>query len=114
MEKKQIMMVVVLDLSPAFDTVDHDILLIILNEHFGICDKVLEWFNSYLWPRLFKVQIGKDYSQPQQLYFSVPQGLCNGANIFTCYCSLIEVVPKDITLNGFTDDHLLRKSFFGR
>ena len=60
----------------------------------------------------FKVKIGKDYSQPQQLCFSVPQGLCSGVNVFTCYCSLIDqIVPKDITLNGFTNDHSLRKSF---
>ena len=48
MEKKQIMMVVILDLSAAFDTVDHDILLSILNKQFAICGKALEWFNSYL------------------------------------------------------------------
>ena len=67
---------------------------------------------QFLRPRFFKVKIGNDYSQPQQLHFSVPQGTCSGSNIFTCYCSLIEqVVLKDITLNGFADDHLLRKSF---
>ena len=48
MEKKQIMMVVILDLSAAFDTVNHDILLSILNKQIGICGKALEWFNSYL------------------------------------------------------------------
>ena len=53
--KKQIMMVVILDLSAAFDTVDHDILLTILNKQFGTCHKVLEWFKSYLWPRFFTV-----------------------------------------------------------
>ena len=106
------MMVVILDLSAAFNTVDHDILLSILNKQFGICGKALEWFNSYLQPRFFKVKIGKDYSQPQQLHFSVPQGLCSSANVFTCYCSLIDqIVPKDITLNGFANDHSLRKSF---
>ena len=42
----------------------------------------------------------------------MPQGLCSSANVFTCYCSLIDqIVPKDITLNGFADDHSLRKSF---
>ena len=112
MEQKQIMMVVLLDLSVAFDTVDHDILLSILNKQFGICGKALEWFNSYLQPRFFKVKIRKDYSQPQQLHFSVPHGLCSGANVFTCYCSLIDqIVPKDITLNGSANDHSLRKSF---
>ena len=112
MEQRQMMMVVLLDLSVAFDTVDHDILLSILNKQFGICGKALEWFNSYLQPRFFEVKIGKDYSQPQQLHFSVPQRSCSGANVFTCYCSSIDqIVPKDITLNGFADDHSLRKSF---
>ena len=112
MEPKQIMMVVLLDLSTAFDTVDHDILLSILNKQFGICGKALEWFNSYLQPRYFKDKIGKDYSQPQQLHFSLPQGSCSGANMFTCYCSLIDqIVPKDITHNGFANDHSLKKSF---
>ena len=42
----------------------------------------------------------------------MPQGSCSGANVFTCYCTLIDqIVPKDITLNGFVDDHSLRKSF---
>ena len=42
----------------------------------------------------------------------MPQGSCSGASVFTCYCSSIDqIVPKDITLNGFADDHSLRKSF---
>ena len=72
MEQRQIMSVVLLDLSAAFNMVDQDILLSILNKQFGICGKALKWFNSYLRPRFFKVKIGKDYSQPQQLHFSVP------------------------------------------
>ena len=112
MEQRQIMTVVLSDLSAAFNTVDHDILLSILNKQFGICGKALEWFISYLQSRFFKVKIGKDYSQPHQLHFSMPQGSCSGANVFTCYCSSIDqLVPKDITLNGFADDHSLRKSF---
>ena len=42
----------------------------------------------------------------------MPQGSCSGANVFTCYCSLTDqIVSKDITLNGFADDHSLKKSF---
>ena len=55
MEKKQIMMVAILDLSAAFDTVDHDMLLSILNKQFGICGKALKWYNSYLQVRFFGV-----------------------------------------------------------
>ena len=68
-------MVVILDLSVPFNTVNHDTLLSILNKQFGICGKALERFNSYLQPRFFKVKIEKDYSRPQQLHFSVATGV---------------------------------------
>ena len=36
----------------------------------------------------------------------------SGANIFMAYCALIEcVIPAGITINGFTDDHSIRRSF---
>ena len=112
MEKQQITMVVICDLSAAFNTVDNNILLNILQNHYGITDKALQWFNNYLQPWHLKVSIRNNYSTPQQLYFSVPQGSCSGANIFTCYRVLIDkVVPEDIIINGFADDHSLRKSF---
>ena len=43
---------VLLDLSAAFDTVDHCKLLLRLNTRFGICDKALEWLRSYLSGRI--------------------------------------------------------------
>ena len=46
------------------------------------------------------------------LKFSISQGSCSGANIFTCYCSLIkDLVPLSVTLAGFADDHSISKSF---
>ena len=39
---------IMLDLSAASDTVNHNILLTRLNEEFGICGVALEWFKSYL------------------------------------------------------------------
>ena len=44
--------------------------------------------------------------------FSVPQGSTQGAFLFICCASTLdEVVPKSLTLNGFADDHSIRKSF---
>ena len=88
MEKQCITPLVVMDLSAAFDTVDHDILLAILKTKFGIEDKALKWFDSYLCPRSYMVTIDGKYSREVNLDVSVPQGSCAGANIFNLYCSL--------------------------
>ena len=44
-------MVVLLELSAAFDTVDHDLLLSIFKNKFGITDTALSWYDTYLWPK---------------------------------------------------------------
>ena len=89
MEEHHITMIVILDLSTAFDLVDHNILLKILENQFGVTDTALKWFNSYLRPRSFKVCIGEEYSESQKLSFRVPRRSCCGAKIFTGYFSLI-------------------------
>ena len=115
MKEQHITMMVILDLSAAFNMADHNILLKILENQFEVTDTALKWFNSYLKPRPFKVCIGDEYSEPQQLSFAVPQGSCSGANIFTCYCSLInKEVPKSVSINSFADDHSLQKTFKAR
>ena len=111
-ENKSITALVAIDLSAAFDTVDHTILLQVLNAKFGITGHALKWFYSYLRDRSFKVVISDKYSKPHSLTVSVPQGSCAGASIFNLYCSTLhEIVPKDLTLSGFADDHSVRKSF---
>ena len=88
---------VALDLSAAFDTVDHPTLLSVLKHKFSIEDKALQWFDQYLRPRSFKVTINGNYSSDKDLSVSVPQGSCAGANIFNLYCSpLHEVIPADL------------------
>ena len=112
MEKQAVTSLVALDLSAAFDTVDHDILLSVLRNKYGIDGKDLKWFNEYLRPHSFKVAINGIYSKERNLEVSVPQGSCAGANIFNLYCSpLQDVVPKDLQLSGFADDHSVRRSF---
>ena len=112
MEREHITSLAILDLSAAFNTVDHGILLQILKQKFGFYDKALKWFQNHLRPQSFRVNINGKYSKLKDLEFSVQQGSCSGANLFTCYCSLItDSMPSSMTLSGFADDHSIRKSF---
>ena len=72
MERKQVTAVIVLDMSAAFDTVDHDLLLDILHKRFGIAETALQWYQSYLRPRGMKVCINEAYSSIRPLNYSVP------------------------------------------
>ena len=59
-----------------------------------------------------KVCINDAYSSIRILNYSVPQGSASGANLFTAYCTPIKsVIPVGITVNGFADDHSIRKLF---
>ena len=87
MEQQQATIVVVTDLSAAFDMVNHDILLSILDKRFGLQGNILNWAETYLHPRNFKVCIGDAKSGVRQLKQSVPQGSVGGPILFNFYCS---------------------------
>ena len=74
MENQMVTAMIAIDLSAAFDTVDHEILLDVLNKKFGVHNIVLKWFNDYLSYRSCKVSLHGVHSKEHQLPFSVPQG----------------------------------------
>ena len=51
MERQEVMMMVLLDLSAVFGTVDHDLLLGILENRFRITGSALQWHDTYLGPQ---------------------------------------------------------------
>ena len=63
-----------LDLSAAFDTIDHDTLLSCLSVRFGFAGSVLKWFRSYLQDRFQSVKIGSAVFDLFKLKFRIPQG----------------------------------------
>ena len=65
---------VLLDLSAAFDTIDHGILLQRLTTRYGITSSALAWFTSYLKGRVQTVNINGTLSEERALRFGVPQG----------------------------------------
>ena len=114
METQKCKSIVCLDLSAAFNTVHHKILLGILKSYFGISDHALAWISSYLSKRTFLVQIGQLTSKTIEIDFSVPQGSILGPILFNCYAStLMEIIPesKESFLSGYADDHAMIHCF---
>jgi len=63
-----------LDLSAAFDTVDHSVLLKRLSCSFGVTGNVFSWIQSYLCDRTRSVRIGSHSSPPNPCLVGIPQG----------------------------------------
>ena len=97
---------VLLDLSAAFDTVDHDILISRLKHCFGITGKALGWIQSYLSGRTQFVKIGRERSSSRNLFFGVPQGSVLGPTQYSMYNSpLTDVISKhNMNHHFYADD----------
>ena len=72
MDGQKVVLLVLLDLSVAFDTIDHGILLKHLEIRMGVTGQALEWFRSYLSNRVQHVKVGKGYSEAHPLRHGVP------------------------------------------
>ena len=91
---KKCVVLVLLDLSAAFDTIDHEILLLRLEIDIGVCGFALAWFRSYLSGRTQSVRIHNTTSQPQPLHYGVPQGSVLGPVLFTVYSAPIAAIAR--------------------
>ena len=136
MEAQEITAVVAIDLSAAFDTIDHDVLLDVLNNRFGLDGNTQDWIDSYLRTRKFKVNIGQSYSEEIDVKFLIPQRSIFGPVLYSTYTSILEEIINNvnrttnmddqvdtsgersynqketiINLHGFADDHVMKKSF---
>ena len=97
---------VVLDLSAAFDTVNHKILLDDLNKYFGIEGTLVKRIKSYLTSMQFLVQIEGKLSNVRTIGYSFAQGSIRGHVLFTCYVSTLqELFTTQNSLSGYTDDY---------
>ena len=85
--ENQVTLLVLLDLSAAFDTLDHRILLDRLQFDFGISGSALNWIESYLSNRTQRIYIDGVLSSNFNLKFGVPQGSCLGPLLFSLYAS---------------------------
>ena len=102
------MILLLLDLSAAFDTMDHSILLSRLSTSYGLRDNVLTWFRSYLTSHKQYVQaVGCESS------LGGPQGSVLGLLLYLVYTSAIAKIIKHhgLQFHLYADDSQLYVSF---
>jgi hypothetical protein len=115
MDKQHITALVAVDLSAAFDTVHHGVLLDVLTKFYDIDKTAKKWMASYLEGRTTEVQINDTLSDKKLLPYSVPQSSCAGPMLYNIYASTLEdhihVSMYRVHLMGYADDHTAYDSF---
>ncbi len=109
MNKGHMSILVLLDMSSAFDTVDHEILIQRLETKFGFKGTVLAWFSSYLNGRQQRVLVNDSLSDIFEFNCGVPQGSCLGPLLFTlCANEIFDIIERHLSdIHAYADDSQL-------
>ena len=105
--------VLMLDLSTAFDTADYNSLLYKLKNNFGKTGNALQWLSSYLSNRSSSVVINGCYSTNKIYTFGIPHGSVLGPLLFILYTNELSDVSKEFNLkmHSYADDTTLYLGF---
>ena len=95
-----------LDMSTAYDTIDHKLLISTLHHHLGITGNAIKWISSYITDRTFQVKVGSVLSRKHSLQYGVPQGSVLGPLLYTAYTSSLDTLIEHHSINFhfYTDD----------
>ena len=110
---KKAMLLVLLDLSAAFDTIDHKILVSRLSKRIGVSGTALDWFQSYLEGWTSRVEIAGNLSKPITANFGLPQGSVVGPIGYSIYTLPVGDIARDhgVNYHVYADDTQLYVSF---
>jgi len=105
-DRSDVAALVLLDLSAAFHTVDHEVLLQRLSEIFGVTDVAHMWFRSYLSGRTQYVRCGSSRSSTTYHVCGVPQGSVLGPVLFVLYTATLVSLIESHSLSPhlYADD----------
>ena len=111
--KQKVSALVLLDLSAAFDTIDHKILLSRLSSFYGLSSTALNLIASYLLNRTQSVSIQSHSTPPSSIFTGIPQGSVLGPLLFSLYTSPVSQIftRASISYHLYADDTQIYISF---
>ena len=105
-DQDQVSLLALLDVSAAFDTVDHGILLERLSTSYGLSGMAYTWLESYITGREHIIHVGNRHTPPSKVLYGVPQGSVLGPVLYVLYTSDVARLVEALGLGAhlYADD----------